>query len=254
MGRILKAGTCALALLALSPAALAKHSTASTRCAAPAEVTAMGATFIQQELMVAALTCSQIDSFNAFQTHFGPELRASDKALMHMFVRMFGRAGEPQYHAFKTKLANDSEMRSIQGNRDFCAAASTVFQSALGAVKPSLRDFVAAMQIADTGAVPSCQVQTAAPAQAAVQRDRIENASLVVPAASAPAQAPSSVAAAAVTAPAGQEALEAARPSDPKPAATSSTSADGSVATAAPPAPPEAAPKKKGSWLGGLFK
>src|SRR5215471_1437372 len=159
MKRLFRAGVCTLALVSFcASTALAKHSR-STKCAAPAEVTAIAATSIQQELMVAALTCNQIANFNAFQTNFGPELRASDHTLMHMFQRLYGGRGESEYHAFKTRLANNSEMRSIHGNQDFCTAAGLVFGAALAATKPTLSDFVSGVQVADPSPVNSCQMQ-----------------------------------------------------------------------------------------------
>src|SRR5215472_3563168 len=154
-----KVGVCAIAFVSLcAPTAIAKHSRA-TKCAAPAEVTAIAATSIQQELMVAALTCNQITNFNAFQTNFGVELRASDHTLMQMFRRLYGGRGEAEYHAFKTRLANNSEMRSIHGNQDFCTAAGLVFGAALAATKPTLSDFVSGVQVADPSPVNSCQMQ-----------------------------------------------------------------------------------------------
>ena len=159
MRGMFKAGACALAALSLcASAATAKHSR-STKCAAPAEVTAIAATSIQQELMVAALTCNQVANFNAFQTNFGPELRTSDRTLMHMFQRLYGGRGESEYHAFKTRLANNSEMRSIHGNQDFCTAAGLVFSAALATLKPSLSDFVSGVQVVDPSPVNSCQMQ-----------------------------------------------------------------------------------------------
>src|SRR5690348_18232484 len=83
----------------------------AVRCAMPEEVSAIRVAAVQQELMVAALTCHEVSRYNAFQTGYGPELRNSDAALLRMFRRLYGgRGGEARYHAFKTKLANDSEM------------------------------------------------------------------------------------------------------------------------------------------------
>src|SRR3974390_2640235 len=87
MGRTYKAGVCALALAALAATnADAKHRIGrlSGDCAHPEEVTAIQATSIQQELMVAALTCNEISNYNAFQTSFSTELRASDRNLLRL--------------------------------------------------------------------------------------------------------------------------------------------------------------------------
>lgn len=151
----LSAGLACVAALALGTSAVA-----APRCARPDEVTAIQAAMIQQELMVAALTCNDVDHFNAFQTNFGPELRASDATLARMFMRLYGaRRGEAEYHAFKTRLANHSSIRSIRDNANYCQEAGTVFGAALTTQKPSLGSFVAGVQVVETSPVNSCQMR-----------------------------------------------------------------------------------------------
>jgi len=134
------------------------------RCAAPEEMSAVQTAAIQQELMVAALTCNEVRRFNAFQTGFGPELRASDARLAQMFRRLYGRRGEARYHAFKTKLANDSEMRSIHNNPAYCEEAGAMLTTALASEHPPLAVFVrntaVTIQASPAG---SCLVASAAP-------------------------------------------------------------------------------------------
>jgi hypothetical protein len=169
MGRTYKAGVCALALVALSASGVAAKHRLASNCAQPNEVSAIQTASIQQELMVAALTCNQIDNFNAFQTNFGPELRNSDHDLLRMFTRLYGGGrGQAEYHSFKTRLANNSEMRSIRGNRDFCVAAGLVFSAALAPAKPSLSDFVSGVQVEDASPVNSCQISVALSLQGAM--------------------------------------------------------------------------------------
>jgi hypothetical protein len=104
------------------------------RCAMPDEMAAVQAAAVQQELMVAALTCNEVSRFNAFQTGFGPDLRLSDARLAQMFRRLYGpRRGEAAYHAFKTKLANDSSMRSIRNHPVYCQEAGAILDAALTA-------------------------------------------------------------------------------------------------------------------------
>src|SRR5579862_9657098 len=142
MGRKVSAGVACVAGLAM-----AANAAAATRCAKPDEVTAIQAAMIQQELMVAALTCNEVEHFNAFQTNFGPELRQSDAVLARMFMRLYGaRRGEAEYHSFKTRLANHSSIRSIHDNVGYCHEAATVFGAALTTDKPSLGSFVAGVQ------------------------------------------------------------------------------------------------------------
>ena len=155
MGWNVSAGlVCAVALMTGTCAA------AAPRCARPDEVTAIQAAAIQQELMVAALTCNEVEHFNAFQTSFGPELREYDSKLERMFKRLYGSSrGEAEYHAFKTRLANHSSIRSIRDNASYCREAGLVFGAALTADKPSLSSFVAGIQVVEDSPVDSCQLR-----------------------------------------------------------------------------------------------
>jgi len=159
MGVTFKAGALSLAgLLAASPALAAS----SGKCAKAEEVTAIQVAAVQQELMVAALTCNEVTNFNAFQTGYGPELRASDATLNKMFKRIFGaRQGEAQFHAFKTRLANDSSIRSINDNQAYCQETASVFASALVPSKPTLAVFVSGVTVQQDSPVNSCDIRVA---------------------------------------------------------------------------------------------
>jgi hypothetical protein len=155
MGRNTAAGLACATALILSAGALA-----APRCAKPEEVTAIQASMIQQELMVAALTCNEIEHFNAFQTSYAAELRSSDAKLEKMFRRLYGGArGEAQYHAFKTRLANHSSMRSIRDNVSYCRDARAAFDAALVSSKPTLETFVAGIQVIEEPPVNSCKLR-----------------------------------------------------------------------------------------------
>lgn len=159
MGEKTRAGAIALAVGLTASTAIAAP---AAKCAKPMEVSAIQTAAIQQELMVAALTCNEIDHFNAFQTGFNAELRASDATLEHMFKRLSGGSqGEAQYHAFKTRLANDSSMRSIHNNVDYCQQARQVFAAALIPNKPTLSDFVATVPVVEESPVNSCEIRVA---------------------------------------------------------------------------------------------
>jgi len=157
MGRKTAAGVACIAALAVNANAVG-----APRCARPDEVTAIQAAMIQQELMVAALTCNEVQHFNAFQTSYGPELRVADATLARMFKRLYrGARGEAEYHAFKTRLANHSSMRSIRNNPDYCREAGEAFAAALTPEKPSLSNFVAGVQVVEDSPVDSCQLRVA---------------------------------------------------------------------------------------------
>lgn len=294
MGGMFKRGVGALALLSLTVSqAEAKH-LRPTHCATPTEVSAIAATSIQQELMVAALTCNQIANFNAFQTNFSAELRSSDHALMRMFMRLYGGRGTAEYHGFKTRLANNSEIRSIHANSDFCTAAGNVFSAALAPIKPALRDVVSAVQVFDPSPVDSCKMEvvvghspkppvlqattttTSAPsAQSAGPKPAVVQAtSTTTPASAAPssgAQATSAVAAVAppssppsapataspTPAPTVASATPAPTVANATPATTVASAASSpAAATPAPSAQAAATPDqhKKSGWFSGIFK
>jgi len=152
-----KTGAIALAMITAASGAMA-----APKCATSDEVTAIQAAAIQQQLMVAALTCNQIDHFNAFQTSYSKELRRADGSLEHMFKRLYGGGpGEAEYHAFKTRLANDSSIRSIHDNQAYCHDAGIVFDAALIVDKPTLASFVSGIDVIEPGPVDSCAMSVA---------------------------------------------------------------------------------------------
>jgi hypothetical protein len=151
-------GTCLVASVALiTPGA----ALAARKCARPKEVTAIQAAAVQQQLMVAALTCHDIASFNAFQTGYARQLRRSDWRLRQMFRRLFRGRGMEHYHAFKTRLANNASMRSIQDNAGYCQQAGLAFAAALAPGKLSLADFVSGIAVHDDAPVDRCDIRVA---------------------------------------------------------------------------------------------
>jgi hypothetical protein len=199
MGRKLGTGAVALASIAAMGMAMGTAAMAgSAKCAKPDEITAVQAAAVQQELMVAALTCNQIANFNAFQTGFGPELRSSDADLQKMFRRLYGGGrGTAEYHAFKTRLANDSSIRSIRNNADYCQEAARVFSLALDPGKPPLGVFVASIQVTEQSPVDSCAIKVAVglPIPNIVPKPNPLRLAMVAPAEATPVAAPAPAAA-----------------------------------------------------------
>ena len=109
-------------------------------CASRSDIDALRTAAMQQELMVAALSCHEIARYNRFVLAHQPELIASDGRLKAFFVSRDAHGGEAQYHAYKTELANASSLRSIREVDTFCAAAETEFDAANDA--PSLSSLV----------------------------------------------------------------------------------------------------------------
>jgi hypothetical protein len=158
------AGVCVLAVC-VAATAMPRRSKV-TRCADPAEVTAMQTTAIQQELMDAALTCGDAArvNYNAFQTRFSRDLQVSDKLMLKMFGRIMGGAkGDKAYNLFKTELAAKAELRRTHNHDDFCQEANLVAAAALGPTRIQLADFVADMPVAElSSGVNSCALEVGA--------------------------------------------------------------------------------------------
>ncbi len=158
-----KAGVCALVMSAVSVAdAWAAHRPA-LQCAQPDEAAAIQTTVVDQQLVDAALTCGDVvrARFNAYRTAFGPELRLSDRALLKLFIRVYGSTkGDAAYNLFKTDMASKAELRRIRDTTSFCRAANLVLTAANAPEKPRLKDFVAGVPISDTETpISSCSVE-----------------------------------------------------------------------------------------------
>jgi hypothetical protein len=221
--------------LVTSLAMIGSASAGSTsRCAKANEVTAIQAAAIQQELMVAALTCNQVSNFNAFQTGYSAELRASDATLEKMFKRLYGGGhGEAEYHAFKTRLANDSSIRSIHDNPSYCRLASDIFTAALTSARPSLAAFVSGVQVTDDSSpVEACELRVATTLKPSVALAATVASNLVVP-------KPNPMRLAMLT------------PSQPAVSAPVQAVAQPVVATQ--PEPEKKPEEKKSGWLSGIF-
>lgn len=135
MKKWLKAGAAGIAMLSMSESAFAGEA-----CIRHEDMTALKAAAVQQQLMVAALSCRATSLYNRFVLSYRRELQASDDALKAYFVRSTG--SEDAYNAFKTRLANASSLSSIGDSRFYCEAAYRSFEDALVTDRRSLEDFV----------------------------------------------------------------------------------------------------------------
>lgn len=116
--------TIAAALLATNCVAA---NALGAQCISGDDMSALRTAAMQQNLMVAALTCHDIGRYNRFVRAHQPELIDSDARLKQFFIR---RGGEAGYHAFKTELANAASLRSIHQSDSFCLDAREQFDFA----------------------------------------------------------------------------------------------------------------------------
>ena len=163
MGNAWKAGVCVAALTTLLAGAAEAAHRPMLKCAQPAEVAAIQTTVVDQQLVDAALACGDAtrDGFNSYRTSYGTELRGSDKLLLNMFKRIYGGSkGDAAYNLFKTDMASKAELRRVHDAAGFCHSADLVLAAANAPQKPSLKDFVAGVPVADTETpVTSCAIK-----------------------------------------------------------------------------------------------
>ncbi|MGA7713254.1 MAG: hypothetical protein WCA81_15220 [Rhizomicrobium sp.] len=111
-------GTAALLISTLSD-----QGWAAAICVRPEDAAAVHTAAVQQEMMVAALTCHDASSYNRFVLSHQHELQESDKALMNFFLQGDADTGEASYDLYKTELANASSLRAVR-DRQFCRRAN----------------------------------------------------------------------------------------------------------------------------------
>ena len=155
--RMLKTFTASLISVSLFGASA---QAATSLCTTPEELSALRTAAVQQELMVAGLTCQATDAYNRFVIAYRPELQKSDADLKAYFVRRDGARGEAEYDTFKTKLANLSSLSDIANSSGYCANARAAFDMAMQG-RQNLASFVADQRLLI--ALPEQQLCGAAP-------------------------------------------------------------------------------------------
>jgi hypothetical protein len=143
MKKIIQITASTIAMLSM-----ASQAYAGGVCARAPEALALKTAAVQQELMVAALYCGDVRPYNNFVINYRRDLQDSDARLMSYFVRADGgRAGEADYHAYKTSLANNYSLEGSRHTDTYCATAQAAFEEASGG-NESLHDFVLEQQVA----------------------------------------------------------------------------------------------------------
>ena len=137
----------------------------ATSCAGPQDELAMKTSSMQQALMVAALSCGEVASYNRFVLSHQTELQQSDAALMAFFVRENAEGGEADYHAFKTKAANVSSLASARDNGAYCANAGRLFTAAFDPYGANLASFVSSQWQATGEVIDASCTADATPAR-----------------------------------------------------------------------------------------
>ena len=143
MRKIVKTGAAALILTSMC-ADMCAAAEQSAGCAYPADMYAVRATAIQQNLMVAALSCHAGPEYDRFVSRYHRGLQASDHQLERFFRRLYGQTGTAKYHAFRKRIADASSLQSVNHRLTYCANAEASFDLALNGRRKSLTAFLAA--------------------------------------------------------------------------------------------------------------
>ena len=104
---------------------------AASECASPSDQAALKTAAVQQQLMVAALSCHDVYEYNRFVLGHQSELINSDNALKAYFQKGDKQHGTATYNKYKTELANAASLRSSREPDSFCDAAARAFDAAL---------------------------------------------------------------------------------------------------------------------------
>ncbi len=102
-------------------------------CPAPAEQNSLTVRALQAKLMVAALSCSARDDYNAFVRRYEPLLANHAISLRSWFRKKYGGSQNREINRFVTLLANDASMQSIRDRSEFCAGSHAAFSALLAA-------------------------------------------------------------------------------------------------------------------------
>jgi len=152
-----------VAAVLLSAAFTVEGAMAADRCATPGEIATLRVAALQQQLMVAALTCHEVRAYNRFVIDYRPQLQRSDHAMLALFMRKDGRSGgDAHYNAYKTKLANVSMLQQNADSGGYCSEARAMFEAA-AANRGSLYDFVAAQHVSIRLPFEDCTEESALP-------------------------------------------------------------------------------------------
>lgn len=131
-------------------------------CATPNEKAAFDSRVLQNELMVAALTCGETGRYNVFVQKFKSELVTHGKTVKAYFARAYGKRGEHELNKFMTRLANAATMRRSQMSMgEYCTSAVNLFNSATTVNEEALVTFASQTSFAGRAGIESCAVQAA---------------------------------------------------------------------------------------------
>jgi len=127
-------------------------------CASTDETLAVETATLKQRLMIAGFVCDAATRYNDFVIAYREDLQNSDRALLNLFRRLQGQAGERGYDSFKTRMANVSMRHSAHDPVGYCTSARATFRDAMAIPRKPLRTFVGAQDIAFEDGFSPCEL------------------------------------------------------------------------------------------------
>lgn len=135
---ILTQRTLTMALVGFALTTLQPADAATTKgkpCVTTQEMAALDGRVLESDLLVGALSCGQSEPYNSFMQKFRPVMTERARTVQAMFQRFYGKSSGREFDAFVTRLGNDSALRSIQMQLEFCRLTMDVFEE--GEVTPA---------------------------------------------------------------------------------------------------------------------
>lgn len=112
---------------------------------------------LKSSLMVAALSCGQQASYNAFINKNQGMFTADGGTVKAYFTRAYGGNAEYQLNRFVTKLANEASQLSMgQESVAYCSAMQDTFKKANSLDRGGVTELAAHSQYASLHGIPSC--------------------------------------------------------------------------------------------------
>ncbi len=112
-------------------------------CKSPSETAAMQVKLLQNDLMIAALSCRAKARYNEFATKFRPDLVNSGRTLSNMFRRDHNGMGQVELDRFITYLANDGSARAKRIGPGYCRVTTAFFDRVLSLSSAEMVEFSA---------------------------------------------------------------------------------------------------------------
>lgn len=147
---------------ALSLALIVPNLAAAAVCAVPADENALQVRMLQNELMVAALTCNQRAAYNGFIMRFKPQLGAEGKHLQTFFKQKYGSGSTRALNGFITRIANESSHRGMKQRGAFCRQAESIHSGSVSLKPAGLAAYAKQFSFAGNHGFASCPTKVAA--------------------------------------------------------------------------------------------